>query len=115
MVKFCWRGEASEPVTADDLTGELSQEAEDFIDFVGRQGRTVQRLCRRIHCNGGRGALRFWLGLTAYLDNYFDHIFLIDQFLTRAYTSAFGEQDGQCVPRVVRCPRLTREGVCGLR
>ena len=77
-------GEASEPVTADDLTGT----ARAIYDFVTRPNQLDN-----IDVDAGV-ALLAWINGDA---NYFDHI--SSHSYARIY-SAFGEQDGQCVPGV---------------
>ena len=77
-------GEASEPVTADDLTGT----ARAVYDFVTRPNQLDN-----IDVDAGV-ALLAWINGDA---NYFDHI--SSHSYARIY-SAFGEQDGQCVPGV---------------
>ena len=78
-------GEASEPLTADDLTGT----ARAVYDFATR-GNQVGNIAVP-----AGNALLAWVGGDA---NYFDNH--LSAFSYGRIYSAFGEQDGQCVPGV---------------
>ena len=79
-------GEASEPVTADDLTGT----AKTLYDYlVGRPSNIAA-----VGMAGGVALLAWINGDANYFDNH------LSAYTYGRIYSAFGEQDGQCVPGV---------------